>query len=55
MRRAFVDEFYYALDDGETNNTESTCANSRDCEDDGVMTKCCVNIVITEASTGETD
>lgn len=56
MRRAFVEEFYYALDDGnDANNTDSTCANSTDCEDDSVMTQCCVNIVMTKPSTGETD
>jgi hypothetical protein len=47
LRKTFVEEFYYALDDGESTNIDSTCANSRDCEDDSVMTKCCVNIVMT--------
>lgn len=55
MRRAFVEEFYYALDDGTSNSTNSTCGTSKDCEDDSVMTKCCVNIVMTRSSTGEKD
>merc|ERR1719331_1868707 len=57
MRRAFVDEFYYAMDDGETNTTESTCSSSRDCQsdDDTVMTMCCVNIIMTGAESGQTD
>jgi hypothetical protein len=55
MRRAFVEEFYYALDDGDSNNTDSTCATSLDCQDDGIVTKCCVDITMTRPSTGETD
>jgi hypothetical protein len=56
MRKAFVEEYYFALEDGDANNTESTCASSRDCQDDeSMMTMCCVNIIMTSASTGETD
>lgn len=55
MRRAFVEEFFYMLDDGESNSTESTCEVTSDCEDDGLMTKCCVKIAMTRESDGEKD
>lgn len=47
LRTAFVEEFYYILDDGDITNTGSTCATSNDCQNDSVMSRCCVDIVMT--------
>lgn len=53
-RKALFEQFYYALDLVEDGNMNSTCSASSEC-DDGLVAQCCVSIIMTSTSTGETD
>lgn len=53
-RKALFEQFYYALDMVEDGNMNSTCSASSEC-DDGLVAQCCVSIIMTSTSTGETD
>ena len=55
MRKNFIEEFFYLLDNGSELTLDSTCSTSNDCTSDNLISRCCASIDIRSNSTGEHD